>query len=172
MRITTSMDEDTYRTLQALMEGRRRSKSKTIRDAIEFYARYRDQVMDDGRMNLYMELLTSGEHLIIDVDHWILFMRILEGTMEPEEFWEAHHQIARSHGDQFRGKVRDMEGVLKRLEACNLFKLRKASEGEFTLVLGAAPSKRFLKILLEEVAEGLGFDIKIKEDFSKLRVEV
>jgi predicted transcriptional regulator len=166
MRITTSMDEDTYRTLQALMEGRSRSKSKTIRDAIEFYARYRDQVMDDGRMDLYMELLASGEHLIIDVDHWILFMRILEG------FWEAHHQIARSHGDQFKGKVRDMEGVLKRLEACNLFKLRKASDKEFTLVLGAAPSKRFLRILLEEVAGGLGFDIRIKEDFSKLRVEV
>lgn len=172
MRITTSMDDETYATLQKLMKGEKRSTSKTIRKAIEFYARHKDNVDDDETMALYMELLTSGEHLIIDVDHWILFNKILEGSMDPKEFWKVHHQIARSHADQFSGREKSMEDVLRRLEACNLFQLRKGGENEYTLILGAAPSKEFLKVLLTEVAEGMGFDIKIKEDFSKLRVQL
>ena len=172
MRITTSMDEGTYTLLQDLMEGKKRSTSKTIRDAIEFYALHKDQATDYTAMNLYMELLTSGEHLVIDLDHWILFMRILDGTMDPKEFWEAHHQIARSHAEQFKEKENTLEDVLKRLESCNLFKMSKVSDAEYTLILGTAPSKRFIKILIEEIAKGLELNVTVKEDFSKLRVHL
>jgi hypothetical protein len=172
MRITTSMDEGTYSKLKELMDGHDRSKSKTIRDAIDFYAKYKGEGIEDKKIDLYMELLSSGEHIILDVDHWIMFLRILEGSMAPGDFWKVHEDIASSHADQFSRNLRNFEEVLKRLEACNLFKLRKASNTEYTLILGSAPSKKFIKILLERVAEGMKSNVKIKEDFSKLRIEL
>jgi hypothetical protein len=152
-----------------------KSQSKIVKELLENYF---DQTggdiggFDSERARLYHELLSSGEHIILDMDHWVLFLRMLETLKDPEEFWEVHRQIGRSHAEQLVGKAENFKDVLERLEVCNLFKLRKAGEGEFTLILGTVPSKRFLKVLLEEIAKGLGFDIRIKEDFSKLRVEV
>ncbi|MCD6456040.1 MAG: hypothetical protein J7K81_04545 [Methanophagales archaeon] len=66
-----------------------------------------------------------------------------------------------------------MEYILKRLEACNFSKLRKTSKSDFTLVLGSDVPKKFVKTELEEIfAAGMGFQVEIKEDFSKLRVKV
>ena len=172
MRITTSMDKITFSTLEELMEGGKRSKSKTIRDAIEFYGKYHKEAMEDKKIDLYMELLSSGEHIVLDVDHWIMLLRIIGGSMAPEDFWEAHEDIAKSHAEQFSRNLNSFDEVLKRLEACNLFKLRRASENEYTLILGSAPSKKFIKILLERAAECMDSDVKIKEDYSKLRIEL
>jgi len=62
--------------------------------------------------------------------------------------------------------------LLKRLETCNFFKLNKTSKNEFTLILGSDIPKEFVKTELEEIFTGMGFQVEIKEDFSKLRVKV
>lgn len=172
MRVTTSMDEKTFNVFQSLVSRVGRSKSSTIRDAILFYDKYRDKVKEEEKIDLYWEMLSSGEHIILDVDHWMLFLKMLENSKNSKDFWEAHEDIAKSHAEQFSRNMQDFEEVLKRLEACNLFKLRKASNNEYTLMLGSALSKKFIKILLKKAAEGMGSDVKIKEDFSKLRIEL
>lgn len=65
-----------------------------------------------------------------------------------------------------------MEFILKRLEACNFFKLNKTSKNEFTLILGSDIPKEFVKTELDEIFAGMGFQVEIKEDFAKLRVKV
>lgn len=74
--------------------------------------------------------------------------------------------------EQFRHKFYRAEYILKRLETCNLFKLSKTSKNAFTLVLGSDVPKKFVKTELEEIFDGMGFQVEIKEDFSKLRVKV
>ena len=74
--------------------------------------------------------------------------------------------------EQFRYKFYRAEYVLKRLETCNLFKLSKTSKNTFTLVLGSDVPKKFVKTELEEIFDGMGFQVEIKEDFTKLRVKV
>lgn len=74
--------------------------------------------------------------------------------------------------EQFRHKFYRAEYVLKRLKTCNLFKLSKTSKNAFTLVLGSDVPKKFVKTELEEIFDGMGFQVEIKEDFSKLRVKV
>ena len=74
--------------------------------------------------------------------------------------------------EQFRHKFHRAEYILKRLETCNLFKLSKTSKNAFTLVLGSDVPKKFVKTELEEIFDGMGFQVEIKEDFSKLRVKV
>lgn len=172
MRTTASLDEETLGIFEELIRDGKRSRSKTVRDAIQFYAKYRDKIPEEDRIDFYLEMLSSGEHIILDVDHWLLFLKMLENTEDSQEFWEAHKKIAHSHAEQLKTSTEDMESVLKRLEACNLFKLGKVSDNEFTLILGTAPAKKFLEVLLTEIASGLGFKIKIKEDFTKLRVEL
>jgi len=50
--------------------------------------------------------------------------------------------------------------------------LNKTSKNEFTLVLGSDVPKKFVKTELEEIFGGMGFQVEIKEDYSKLRVKV
>jgi len=50
--------------------------------------------------------------------------------------------------------------------------LNKTSKNEFTLILGSDIPKEFVKTELEEIFTGMGFQVEIKEDFSKLRVKV
>jgi hypothetical protein len=119
-----------------------------------------------------VEMLSKGEHIILDVDHWILFLKFLEESERKEEFLKAHRDIAHSHGEQLPGRVSSVEDLLRRLEICNFYKLNKVSDTEFTLVLASEKSKDFIKIFLEEVAAGLGFDITVKEDYAKLRVTI
>jgi hypothetical protein len=169
-RITVSFDRETAELFEKLKESERASQSGLLRRALKFYAEYRDMLKgDDERIKIYVDMLSEGEHLILDLDHWLLFMKYLEGE---EKFWEDHHEIARAHGEQLPGKTRTPEELLRRLEACNFFKLKKNSEDDYTLMLGSEKSIRFIKIFLEEVLAGMGYEAEIKEDLTKLRVKI
>lgn len=172
-RITIALDKETADLFETLKREERSSKSGLIRRALRFYSEYKDILSKgDKKIETYMEMLSDGEHIIFDVDHWLLFLKYLETSGEKEAFFEAHRNIARSHGEQLTGRVSSVEELLRRLEICNFYKLNKVSEKEFTLILANEKSKEFISIFLEEVAAGLGFKIEIKEDYAKLRVTI
>lgn len=172
-RVTISLDKETAELFDRLKQEERASKSGLIRRALKFYSEYKDMLSKgDKKIETYIEMLADGEHIIFDVDHWLLFLKHLETSEEKEAFFEAHRNIAMSHGEQLAGRISTVEGLLRRLEICNFYKLNKVSEKEFTLILGSERSKEFIRIFLEEVAAGLGFKIEIKEDYAKLRVTI
>ncbi len=82
-----------------------------------------------------------------------------------------HKAICEAHAEQFRHKSYRVEYILKRLETCNLFKLSKTSKNAFTLVLGSDVPKKFVKTELEEIFDGMGFQVEIKKR-GFLRVKV
>ncbi|MCX8000060.1 MAG: hypothetical protein N3A69_14090, partial [Leptospiraceae bacterium] len=126
------------------------------------------------KVRSYMELLLNGEHVILDVDHWFLFLETIESLPEKErkKFWEGHKKVAQAHVEQLRGKITNIESLLTRLEDCNFFKFTKNSEKEFTLVLGSALHKNFVRLFLEEFLSGIGVKFDIKENFSKLNITI
>jgi len=83
-----------------------------------------------------------------------------------------HRDVCQAHAEQFKYRQYPVEYILKRLEACNLFTIRKDSETSFTLVLGHDSTRKFVRTELEEIFRGMGFQVEIKEDFSKLRLKV
>jgi len=169
-RVTIALDEETARLFEKLKGEERASQSGLFRRALKFYAAYKDMLQgEDQRIKTYLDMLSEGEHLIIDMDHWLLFMKYLEGV---EEFWKDHHEIAKSHGEQLPGKTRTPEELLRRLEACNFYKLKKDSENEYTLMMGSERNNRFIKVFLEEVLAGMGHKAEIKEDLTKLRIRI
>ena len=173
-RITVAMDEETSKMLKNIKEGLGISQSELIREALKFYSKYRVLIesVEDNKMYTHAEMLRVGEHIIVDIDHWILFLKFIESHPEKEEFWKLNKPIYEAHAEQFKHQLYSVEDVLRRLEACNYFTLNKVSQNDYTLMLSSDELKKFVKTLLEETLAGMGFTVTIKEDLAKLRVKI
>ena len=173
-RITVAMDEETSEMMKKMRDELGVSQSEFIRNALKFYGKYRMLIesQEDKKMYTHAEMLKVGEHVIVDIDHWLLFLRFIETHPEKEKFWELNKPIYEAHAEQFKHKSYRVEDVLKRLEACNYFTLNKVSKNDYTLILSSDVLKNFVKTLLEETFSGMGFKMEIREDLAKLRVKV
>jgi hypothetical protein len=173
-RITVAFDQSAANLLDKLSKEAELSQSEIMRRAVKFY--YENKEMTDPtikrKIGTYMDMLVSGEHVILDVDHWLLFLRLAETSPDSEKFWDEHRKVAQSHKDQLRSKVHTAEEVLRRLETCNFFRLTKNSDKDFTLVLGSELPKKFIRITLEEFFSGLGIKAEIKENLAKINIIV
>ncbi len=173
-RITVAFDQQTAKLLETLSREAELSQSEIMRRAIKFYNENKE--MTDPaikkKITTYMDMLMSGEHVILDVDHWLLFLRLAETCPGATDFWEGHRKIAQSHKDQFRSKLRTPEEILRRLEACNFFRLTKNSEKDYTLVLGSELPKKFVRIMLEEFFAAVGSKVEMKENLAKISVMI
>lgn len=173
-RVTVAMDEETFAVFKKTKDELRISQSELMREALKFYCKYRTlfEHVDVEKVRTYIQMLSTGEHIILDIDHWLLFLNFIESHPERDKFWESHKAICEAHAEQFKHKLYHAEGILKRLEACNLFKLSEETENAFTIVLGPDITRRFIKTELEEIFRRMGFKVEIKEDLAKLRVKV
>ena len=171
-RITIAMDEETFNIFKKLRSTLRLSQSGLMREALKFYNKNRKlfESVEEDKIRTYIEMLSAGEHIILDIDHWLLFLKFVETHPEREKFWEAHREICRSHAEQFSQK--SAEEILRRLETCNFFKLSKISEEEFTLVLSSDVPKNFIKTEIEGIFTAMGIHAVVREDIAKLRVRL
>ncbi len=171
IRITIAFDEKTHEIFKKIREHSMESQSEIIRRALRFYSMFHEMDEHDmERISTYTEMLGKGEHLILDFDHWIAFLRFMEAMPDKDRFWELHREISRSHAEQFRDKTPDE--ILSRLEICNFFRVHRNSERDFTLILGNELTKQFIKIFLKEVFSGLDIKTEIREDLTKLRLKI
>jgi hypothetical protein len=176
IRVTISFDSKTYQYFENMKDGMGISQSELIRRAVKFYFDNKNS-FDAGNNEKaieYTEMLAEGEHIILDIDHWLLFLKMIEESNQQAEFWNTHREIARSHAEQLAKKIKTPGELLKRLETCNFYKISRSNGtvNEFTLITGPGTQRRFIKEFLEETMAGMGFEANIKEDFSKLRVTV
>ena len=173
-RITVAFDLSTANLLEKISKDDGLSQSEIMRRALRFY--YENRAIEDAatrkKLYIYMDLLLGGEHVILDVDHWLLFLKLVESSPGKERFWKDHRDVAKSHTEQLKTKVLTAEALLARLEACNFFRITKDSKNDFTLVLGSELPKKFVKIFLEEYFAGMDVKAEIKENLAKLRVTV
>lgn len=171
-RITVAFDQSTAKLLEKVSQEAELSQSEIMRRALRFY--YENKALQDPttrrKVRTYMDLLLSGEHVILDVDHWLLFLRFIEASPQAAAFWEEHRKVAQSHKEQLKSKASTMEEILIRLETCNFFRMTKNSEKDFTLVLGSEVPKTFVRILIEEFFSVAGIKAEIKENLAKLSV--
>jgi len=173
-RVTVALDEETFEVFKKMKDELRVSQSELMREALKFYCKYRTlfEHIDAEKVRTYIEMLSTGGHIIMDIDHWLLFLNFIKSHPEKDKFWGSHKAICEAHAEEFKHKFYRAEGILKRLEACNLFKLSEDSKNTFNLVLGPDITRRFIKTELEEIFGGMGLKVEIKEDLAKLRVRV
>ncbi|MEM2878821.1 MAG: ribbon-helix-helix protein, CopG family [Candidatus Hadarchaeales archaeon] len=171
-RITIALDEETEKIVEKLSKEMGVSYSALIRAALKFFSQNKESAKDFESMKLWSSLLAKGEHIILDIDHWLLFLKYIESSDKKESFYEEGKKIAKSHAEQLAGITNKPEDYLRRLEACNFYKLNKDSENEYTLVLNSNLTKRFVKELVLETLAEMGFDASAKEDLAKLRLRI
>lgn len=174
IRVTVALDPSTADLLERLSEEEGLSQSEIMRRALKFLNENRPLTdpVTGRKVRTYMELLLSGEHVILDVDHWVLFLNAIESLPEKEKFWNEHRKVAQSHREQLKSRVNTVEGLLSRLEDCNFFKVVKNSENEFTLILRSELSKKFVKLFLEEFLSGMDVKFEIRENLAKLSIKL
>jgi hypothetical protein len=171
-RITVAFDKPTADLLEKISTEADASQSEIMRRALKFYSENKAQEDPTVKRKIhsYMDMLLSGEHVIVDVDHWLMFLRLIESSPDKEKFWKEHRELARAHWEQLKGKVHTTEDMLSRLENCNFYRLIKNGPNDFTLVLVSEVSKDFIRIFLEEYFAAMGVKVEIKENLTKLRV--
>ncbi len=173
-RITIALDDETSDLIEKMKTEMKTSQSELVRQALTFYDRNRDLTDASVRKKLsyYMDMLLTGEHVILDVDHWLLFLSLAESSTEKDQFWKKHREVARSHAEQLKGKVGSLEELLRRLEACNFFRVTKNSQNDFTLILGSETAKKFVRTFIEEFLSVLNLKTEITENIAKMRVTI
>ena len=173
-RITIALDEETAGLFKKMKEDTGMSQSELMRESLKFFGKHKMlfEFAESKKVYTHAEMLSAGEHVILDIDHWILFLSFIETHPDKEKFWNFHKEVCRAHAEQFKHKLFNAESILRRLEICNLFTMSKTSMNEFTLIFGSEAPKKFVRIELEEIFAGMGFMVEIKEDLSKLRVKV
>jgi hypothetical protein len=173
-RVTIALDDETAKLFREMREDLGISQSELMREALKFYSKHKPlfSSVDEEKIYAYSDLLSVGEHIILDIDHWILFLSFIETHPDRERFWEMHQQVSEAHAEEFKKKNHKAEAVLRRLELCNLFKLSRTSETDFTLLLGYDIPKKFIKTELLDIFSKMGIRVEVKEDFSKLRLRV
>jgi hypothetical protein len=173
-RITIALDEETTGLFKKMKEDTGMSQSELMRESLKFFGKHKMlfEFAEDKMVYTHTEMLSAGEHVILDIDHWILFLNFIETHPDKETFWNLHKEVCRAHAEQFKHKLFNAESILRRLEICNLFEMIKTGKKDFTLIFGSDYPKKFIRIELEEIFTGMGFMVEIKEDFSKLRVKV
>lgn len=175
-RVTIALDDSTYKLLKEIKNSSANSQSEIFRKALKFYYKYKKVINGKPgvtkKVDTYLELLSNGEHIILDIDHYLAFLKFIENSPDKENFYANNVKIGKSHAEEFsnRFEVNTIEKVVERLEACNFFKIVKDSSSRYTLLLGSDIQKNFIKMFLEEVLNGMGFSAEIREGFSKLKI--
>ncbi len=117
IRTTVAFDEETAKILEELRDSGL-SQSKIVRRALKLYYTFKDlESHEIEKLRTYFEMLAEGEHVILDLDHLVSFLRLIETHPEKEEFWKVHKEIAKNHAEEFRKM--EVNRILKRLETCN-----------------------------------------------------
>ena len=173
-RITVAFDKTTADLLEKISTETHVSQSEIMRRALKFYSENKslEDLTTKKKIQSYIDMLLIGEHIILDVDHWLMFLRLIASSPEKQKFWSEHKEVARAHWEQLKTKVHSPEEMLARLEACNFYRLTKNAPNDFTLVLVSEVSKDFIRIFLEEYFAAMGVKAEIKENLTKLRVTV
>jgi hypothetical protein len=151
-RITVAFDKTTADLLEKISIDSQVSQSEIMRRALKFYNE--NKALEDPaskkKIHAYLDMLLTGEHIILDVDHWLMFLRLIASSPEKEKFWTEHKDVSRAHWEQLRTKVHSPEEMLSRLEICNFYRLTKNAPNDYTLVLVSEISKDFIRVFLEE----------------------
>ncbi|HPJ29792.1 MAG TPA: ribbon-helix-helix protein, CopG family [Methanothrix sp.] len=172
--VTISFDRESAAIFRDLKKDGGISQSKLMRTALKFYSIHKAlfESVDVDKIYIRSEMLSGGEHIILDMDHWILFLSFIESHPDREKFWEMHKRVSQAHAEEFIHKNHDLETVLRRLEACNLFKMSRTSDTDFTLILGYDIPKKFVKTELEDIFSRMGRRVELREDLSKIRIKI
>ncbi|WP_101297318.1 ribbon-helix-helix protein, CopG family [Halegenticoccus soli] len=173
-RVTVSMDADAQSALDSLVSRTGRGQSELVRQALTFYAANFEAATADASANLeeYHQMLSSGEHVLLDVDFLHCFLQHVEGEGgEPDPaFLDCADRVSEYHATEYRNRFDSAGELLDWLSFCGFLTVREAGERTYHVVFPSESMKWFMLRFIERSAEGLPFDLAVEEGVSKVLV--
>jgi len=170
-RVTVSLDDDAKSALEGLTEQTDESRSEMIREAVKFYATNFDaaRASDSDHLHTYYEMLSTGEHVLLDVDLLHVFLSQVENPEDrDEEFLAMLDQVAQYHAQEYVERFDSLEDVLEWLSLCGFLTVRRAEEGSYHVVFPSEPLRWFMVRFIRGSVTDFPFDVTVEESVSKV----
>jgi Arc/MetJ-type ribon-helix-helix transcriptional regulator len=171
-RITVSLDDDAVTALESLTSRTGRPQSELVRQALSFYAANFEAATADASQNLesYHQMLSSGEHVLLDVDFLHCFLDHVEDTEgDPDPgFVEAADRVAAFHAREYAERFDSLGELLDWLAFCGFLTVREDDGETYHVVFPTASVKWFMTNFITESSAGLPFELDVEEGVSKV----
>ena len=94
-RVTVALDEETFEVFKKMKDELGISQSELMREALKFYSKHKTlfEFVEDKKVYTHAEMLSAGEHIIMDIDHWLLFLSFIDLHPDKERFWDLHREV-------------------------------------------------------------------------------
>ncbi|GAD53003.1 hypothetical protein MBEHAL_1763 [Halarchaeum acidiphilum MH1-52-1] len=166
-----SLDDESARALADLADRTDASQSEVVRRAVTFYATNFDAAdgAADARLDAYHRMLSTGEHVLLDVDFLHCFLDYVEGAAgDPDpDFLDAVDRVAAYHAREYGERFATLGDLLHWLDFCGFLAVRDADGPTYHVVFPTASVKWFMLRFVERSARDLPFDIEVEGGVSK-----
>jgi len=168
-RITVSLDSETSRMVEELVDKYNKTISEIIRSAISSYYKLEgNKKLKPEVIEIVSELLSEREHVIVDIGLWAAILEELNEKAK-EDFWKVVEEIGWEHGIQLKSMgLKRIHDVLKYLESENWFRVKIISKNTYILVLTAKAEDKILSVFLQGVFKAVELPVDILEGNRKL----
>ncbi|MBE8540342.1 ribbon-helix-helix protein, CopG family [Geoglobus acetivorans] len=170
-RTSVSLDSKTLEKINELIRKTGKSVSEIVREAINLYhATEFSPGFTENALKTYIDFLSEGEHVIVDLEHWCAIWEELNEKAD-DRFWELIVKSGIEHGIQYYNKgLRDVKSILDYMEPGNFFRYKEDSDGSYTLILSCPSEMKFIRVFLENILKAQNIDAEIRESIGKLRI--
>lgn len=169
-RVTVSLDEDSKTSLERLSTETGNGQSEVIRRALAFYAANFEaaSVQPSDNLEQYYQMLSSGEHILLDVDFLHAFLEHISDSDGPDpSFVEAADRVSDYHAREYAERFDDIGEVLEWLSFCGFLAVRHEDDGVYHVVFPSEPVRWFMSRFIERSTAELPTEIRIEPGVSK-----
>ncbi len=169
-RVTVSLDEDSKTALETLSAETNKGQSEVIRRALAFYAANFEVATGRPSHNLeqYYQMLSSGEHVLLDVDFLHAFLEHACDRDGPDQaFVEATDRVSDYHAREYADRFDGLGELLEWLAFCGFLAVRHQDDGVYHVVFPSEPIRWFMSRFIERSTVDLPVDVEIEPGVSK-----
>ncbi|AGB38209.1 ribbon-helix-helix protein, CopG family [Natronococcus occultus] len=169
-RVTVSLDDDAHAALETLETKAEMGRSELVRRAISFYAANFEAASERPSDNLeqYYQMLSSGEHVLLDVDFLHAFLEYCYADGDPDPaFIEAADRVSDYHAREYETRFEDVGELLEWLSFCGFLEVRDEADGVYHVVFPSEAIQWFMTRFIERSTSSLPTEIEIERGVSK-----
>ncbi|MFW6376566.1 MAG: ribbon-helix-helix protein, CopG family [archaeon] len=173
-RVTVSLDDDAKEALDELVKLANNGKSSVVRDALKFYAanyEVASSIEKGGNLTDYHQMLSGGEHVLLDIDFFHAFLRNIDLDDPDEEFMEAVDRVSEYHAKEYAERFENIDELLNWLSICGFLTVRNSQKNTYHVVFPSEEMRWFMTRFIRKSTTDLPFKVEVEESVSKVLIK-
>jgi Arc/MetJ-type ribon-helix-helix transcriptional regulator len=173
-RVTVSLDDDAKDALDDLVKRTQNGKSAVVRDALEFYAANYDvaaSIEKDRNLTDYHQMLSEGEHVLLDIDFFHAFLRNIDLDDPDDGFMESVDRVSEYHAKEYAERFDNIEELLNWLSICGFLSVRNLEGTTYHVVFPSEEMRWFMTRFIRKSTTDLSFEVEVEESVSKVLIK-